>query len=111
MQLIDRQQELERQQAADRAELSRQDWLGRAVDVVQLAADTAIGEIAEVTGPVGQAIRAGYNAAKGMATVVGEAIAEGRGLRPQDIRRGLWLGVENVAMDMGTDAAGRNSRG
>ena len=77
------------------------DWVGRAVDAVQMAADTAIGELAEVTGPVGQAIRAGYNAAKGMATVVGEAIAEGRGLKPADIRRGLWLGAENVAMDMG----------
>ncbi len=111
LQLIDRQQELERQQAADRAELSRQDWVGRAVDAVQLAADTAIGEIAQVTGPVGQAIRAGYNATKGMATVVGEAIAEGRGLRPTDIRRGLWLGVENVATDMGLDAAGRKLTG
>jgi len=111
LQLMERQQELEREQAAARAELQQADWAGRAVDAVQMAADTAIGEIAEVTGPVGQAIRAGYNATKGMATVVGEAIAEGRGLKPADIRRGLVLGVENIAMDMGMDAAGRKLTG
>lgn len=111
LQLMDQQRELERQQAAARAELQQADWMGRAVDAVQMAADTAIGEIAEVTGPVGQAIRAGYNSAKGMATVVGEAIAEGRGLKPADVRRGLWLGAQNVAFDMGLDAAGRRLTG
>jgi len=109
--LMDQQRELERQQAAARAELQQADWMGRAVDAVQMAADTAIGEIADVTGPVGQAIRAGYNSAKGMATVVGEAIAEGRGLKPADVRRGLWLGAQNVAFDMGLDAAGRRLTG
>jgi hypothetical protein len=111
LQLMERQKELEREAAAARAELQQADWAGRAIDAVQMAADTAIGEIAEVTGPVGQAIRAGYNAAKGMATVVGEAIAEGRGLKSADIRRGLWLAVENAAMDMGMDAGVRKLTG
>jgi hypothetical protein len=111
LELMDRQPQLEREAAAARAELQQADWAGRAVDAIQMAADTAIGEIAEVTGPVGQAIRAGYNAAKGMATVVGEAVAEGRGLKPADIRRGVWLAAENIAMDMGLDTAGRKLTG
>jgi hypothetical protein len=111
IELMDRQRELAREVKSDLAEVARWEWVGLATDAVQLAADIAIGEIAEVTGPVGQAIRAGYDTAKGVATSVGEAMAQGRDLTAADLRRGIWYGLENVAADMGVDAAGRKLTG
>lgn len=81
---------------ADRA--SKLDYALKAAQITVIAADTAIDGLANVTGPYGKAVRAGYKTVKGVAVGAAEAAADGK-----STYTGAASGLVKGAADAGSD--------
>ncbi len=96
--LKERQKQLEKEAEAANRTASWWDWGTKAVETVQVVADTGVDLLANVTGPVGGRIKDVYTVAKGSAEGLGTAIAEG-GNYAKNITEGTVKGVSDLVKD------------